>query len=312
MKVTESPAELLEAFFVDLKVRDVSPKSQESYMSCLRNYVAFLEREGVDIVQVDRGILRDFISYLREERKVKAKTVQYYFTALNALYKFLLWERLITHNHIPEIIERYVRKYKKHDPPVERQILSVEQMAALMHSILNPRDRAVVMLLAKTGIRRDELVSLDVDDVDRTNMSIRLKEHRKRTNHTVFFDDEANRTLNAWLVAREEAGHPPESGPLFINQMGNRLQRNGVYTIVTKWARIAGYHDPKSERVQDHFSPHCCRHWFTTHLNRAEMKREYIAWLRGDADKETQDIYNHIDPILVREEYLLKMPQLGL
>ena len=64
--------------------------------------------------------------------------------------------------------------------------------------------------------------------------------------------------------------------------------------------------------MEDHFSPHCTRHWFTTHLRRAGMPREFIQELRGDQRQAAIDIYDHIDKEELRKSYLEHMPQLGL
>jgi integrase/recombinase XerD len=97
-----------------------------------------------------------------------------------------------------------------------------------------------------------------------------------------------------------------------VNNDGGRLNRNGVYLAVTKAAERMGLHNPNSDRTEDHFSPHCCRHWFTTHLRRAGMPREFIQELRGDVRKEAIDIYDHIDKKELRESYLAHIPQLGI
>jgi integrase/recombinase XerD len=94
--------------------------------------------------------------------------------------------------------------------------------------------------------------------------------------------------------------------------MGERLNRHGVYDAVTNTAKRVGIHKPNSDRMEDHFSPHCCRHWFTTHLRRAGMPREFIQELRGDVRKEAIDIYDHIDKKELRESYLAHIPQLGI
>jgi len=73
-----------------------------------------------------------------------------------------------------------------------------------------------------------------------------------------------------------------------------------------------GLHNASSDRMEDHFSPHCCRHWFTTHLRRAGMPREFIQELRGDARREAIDIYDHIDREELRKSYLAHVPQLGV
>jgi site-specific recombinase XerD len=57
--------------------------------------------------------------------------------------------------------------------------------------------------------------------------------------------------------------------------------------------------------------PHVFRHWLTTLLRRAGMRREYILWIRGDAIRDAIDIYFHIYPKGVRENYLACVPPLG-
>jgi integrase/recombinase XerD len=76
------------------------------------------------------------------------------------------------------------------------------------------------------------------------------------------------------------------------------------------WAEKVGLHDPVSPRLEDHFTPHCCRHWFTTHLRRAGMPREFIQELRGDKRRDAIDIYDHIDMDELRRAYLAYIPKL--
>jgi integrase/recombinase XerD len=184
-------------------------------------------------------------------------------------------------------------------------------MAGLINSTLDIRDKAVITLLAKIGIRRNELVTLDVSDVDLIEMKIRLKPTHKRTNRTVFFDDECAFTLRHWLKIREGMNKNGCTA-LFLNHEDERLNRTGVYNTVIEAAERVGLHDPNSDKLEDHFTPHACRHWFCTHLFRAGMRREYIKELRGDSRKEAFDLYNHIDLKELREAYLAAMPQLGV
>jgi integrase/recombinase XerD len=141
--------------------------------------------------------------------------------------------------------------------------------------------------------------------------SIRLKPTAKRTNRTVFFDDETSFTLKRWLRVRDSRNRTCEKA-LFINNRSERIQRSGVSRMIEKVATQVGLHDPNSDRMEDHFSPHCCRHWFTTHMRRSGMPREFIQELRGDVRKEAIDIYDHIDKKELRESYLAHIPQLGV
>ena len=147
--------------------------------------------------------------------------------------------------------------------------------------------------------------------MDFVDKKIRLKPTAKRTNRTVFFDDETAFILQRWLRIREGVNRRKETA-LFLSTWGFRISRNDVYLLVVKAAERVGLHDPDSERMEDHFSPHCARHWNTTFLLRAGMKREYVQWLRGDAIKEAVDIYFHVDPKDVQQAYLAAIPQLGI
>jgi integrase/recombinase XerD len=207
--------------------------------------------------------------------------------------------------------KRYVRQYKDtRASPSTRQLISVDEMKTLLNSILDTRDKAIITVLAKTGIRRGELISIDVEDINWTENSITLKPKAKRSNRTVFFDDETARILKRWIVLRGQ--REPKTKALFIGETGTRLNRNGVYTTVTKHAQRVGLHNPTSDKLEDHYSPHCCRHWFTTHLRRAGMTREFIQELRGDRRRDAIDIYDHIDKEELREAYLAHIPQLGI
>lgn len=82
--------------------------------------------------------------------------------------------------------------------------------------------------------------------------------------------------------------------------------------MVTKQVQRVGLHDPGSSRVENHFTPHCCRHWFTTMLARSGIDKDLLKELRGDARRESMDVYRHIDPEELRKAYLAHIPELGI
>jgi len=79
----------------------------------------------------------------------------------------------------------------------------------------------------KAGIRKGELIRIDVDDINWEEMSITLKPTPKRSNRIVFFDAECAKILKRWLRIREKLNVKTKA--LFVNQYGGRLERNGVY-----------------------------------------------------------------------------------
>ena len=181
----------------------------------------------------------------------------------------------------------------------------------MINSEMDIRDKAIITLLAKTGIKRNELISLDVSDVDYVEQKMRLKPTAKQTNRTVFFDDDAAFMLRRWLRIREGVNRRKENA-LFLSTWSYRTSRNDVYLLVVTAAQRVGLHNSESDKMEDHFSPYCARHWDTAYLLWAGMKREYVQWLRGDAIKEAVDIYFHVDPKDVQQAYLAAIPQLGV
>ncbi len=301
---------LIGDFLRDCELRRLSPGTIEGYKSSLQIASKILRRNGLCISKLDNGALKEILRFLID-RCYAYNTFLQYFAALSGFCDYLVWEKIAQTNQVLLFRKRYVRQFKKQETP-ERKLISVTEMAMLINSALDPRDRAILMLLAKTGIRRGELISLDIDEISWLDQSIRLKPHPKRSNCTVFFDDETARVLKRWMKARSHYEGAQECKALFMNERGGRLKRHGVTHAVTKHARRVGLHDPESRKMEDHFTPHCCRHWFTTHLRRNGMRRELIKELRGDARKEAVDIYDHIDKKELKRAYLAAIPLLGI
>ncbi|AGK62126.1 Site-specific recombinase XerD [Archaeoglobus sulfaticallidus PM70-1] len=298
----------LEAFREDCISRGMTSESIRRYISCLRIFLKWLDERNVDVKGVDKFVLRDFLSYLRS-KGLKQKTLENYFSAISSFYDFLLYEGVVKGNPVNPVRKRYLNPYKKNKSS-EKRVLTVEEASLLVNSIPYIRDKAIVLLLLKTGIRRGELISIDVQDINWEEQSILLKPKAKRSNRVVFFDDETGRILKKWMKVREKLN--PKTDALFVNERGERLRRNGVYGAVTKWASMLGFHNPESDNPMDHFTPHTCRHCFTMWLRKSGMRREFIKELRGDSRREAIDIYDHIDKDELRKAYLAHIPKLGV
>jgi integrase/recombinase XerD len=300
--------DILDRFHEDLELRALSTGTVKSYTDEIRNFAKYLN--GKDLSQADKEDMKRFLNYLRREKKLKNKSIEWKFSALATFYDFLEEEELVSKNPVISVRKRYLHSYKNQDEQNERRCISIEEASQLVNSIIDTRDRAIVLLLLKTGMRRHELVDLDVADVDLKNKTILLKPAPKRSNRMLFFDEETAATLQRWmLVLRNRARN---SDALFIGPSGDRLASQTIKNVVIRHSARVGLHNPKSKRFDERFTPHFCRHWFTTHLIRAGMPRDFVKELRGDVRHEAIDIYNHIDKKELRESYLAHIPQLGI
>ena len=303
----------LEEYRRDCEVQGLSKITISHYQYCLKDYSTFLEERNVRYDSITINDVIDYITYLRNEKGFKASTLEYHFTALNSFYDYRVFVGKTTTNIIPALRKRYLKRYKKQEKTVaRRKILTPNQMADFLSSIMNPRDKAIATLLVKTGIRRNELISINLQDINWQDSSLTLKDTRKRSNSVVFFDPECAKVLRQWVNIRESIFVRQDCDALFVGSHGGRLRRKGVYDAVTGWAKQKGYYNTNSDANVDHFSPHNLRHCFTTYLLENGMMREYVKELRGDARKDAVDLYNHIPAESLREAYLAAMPQFGL
>jgi integrase/recombinase XerD len=298
---------LIQRFQEDCELRGMV--STIDYVYRVKEYCAFLEARGKNPLNANRDDLRAFLAQLKT-RELKFETIKGFFTSLSAFYEFLIMDGQVEFNPILPFRKYYLLRYKNGNDSENRKLISVEDASRLVNSILDTRDRCILVLLFKTGMRVGELTSLDVDDIDLNKGEVTLKLKKKRTNRVLFFDNEAITVLERWIVARKNR-KGAESHALFLSKTGTRITKRTVENAIEKHAERLGMHKPGA-RLEDRFTPHCCRHWFVTHLLRAGMSRDFVKELRGDARGEAIDIYNHIDKKELRESYLAHVPQLGV
>lgn len=298
--------ELLDEYESDLQLQNKTDETIRRYISCLNIYFEFLDTNGYQFLELDKSTLRDFTEYLRNERGVKNRTLEQYFSSMNSFYDFLQYEDYIDSNIINSFRKRYLSDNSK--TQIERQIPEPEELSEFINFIPKIRDKCINVVFAKTGIRRNELIDIDVDDIDFEEYLIELKQKKKRSNRIVFFDGETAHLIKRYLRLRQNT----DSDALFINEKGNRLKRHGVYRAVVKWAEDFGLHDSESDKYKEKFTPHCYRHWYCSILRRNDMKREFIQELRGDSKSDAIDLYNHIDKKELKRAYLSAMPKLWI
>lgn len=290
--------DLIKGFTSDCHARGLTKHTVETYKSCCNH---FLQRYH-DPAAVGLDELREYLASLRI-RDLQGSTLKGYFAAISSLYDYLVFEGLHDSNPIPGFNKRYLCRLKHGD---ERQLISITDMQLLISAAGSILDMALIMALAKTGMRRKELLSLQVGDLDFKNSIIRIPKTAKRTNCIVFMDDELKDILQEYLSWRHKFASSPW---VWITKHGGRIHKDYPNRVFADLGASLGLHQ-KEGPISGRLTCHCMRHFFTTSLFRAGMKPTYIKWLRGDSIKESWEIYNHIDPEDVRKEYLERIPKL--
>ncbi len=280
--------------------RNVSPYPVRNYTTDLLGFFQFLKAKGIgSLKDVDKPVLRDYLSHLIEQGLVKASIARK-LSAIRSFYRYLLREGMVPTSPVATTSS----------PKLDRRLpsfLSIEQVVKLLEApdLATPqglRDRALLELLYASGLRVSELVSLNLEQVNLNTNEIRVwgKGAKERL---VLIGKPAAEALSTYL----SQGRPKLFGAkirmtnaLFINRYGERLIERGVQKILEKYANIAG--------IDKRVHPHLLRHTFATHLLDGGADLRVVQELLGHADLSSTQIYTHVTKSQARKVYLSAHP----
>jgi len=294
--------------------QDSGKKTVEEYTCHVRRAVDIFSG---NMVRLDEAAIDDLMPWFNEikvskkGRRLRKRSLSGHLTALSELMETLIFKGIRVDNPIPSFRKRYLKRYKSDDgPTVPRKCPPDAIIADMIYSIADVRSRAIHMVLAKTGYRRGELCSLDLDGFDQVENSLTLPPKTKRSNLKNPIDRECSDALRAYLLIRSRYGPAPYEKALFLNLRGRRINGNSVYNLVTRASSAKGLHDFTKDVLErdDKFAPHNYRVWFTTALRRRGCPDRIIRFLRGDAEQSTADIYDRVTWEEAVEAYATYMP----
>lgn len=315
---TARNAEFLELYEVDLRIEQDKPKSTVTcYMSDLRNASRIFAKMGISFPEIRRDHLKLYMRTVQAETErphgLQKGRLKNLFTSLNSMMEYLIYEEMTEVNVVPAFRKRYLKTYKTNSTvSTDRQVPPDETLAKMIYDIHDPMNRALHLLLAKTGIRRGEAMSLDIESVDLVEKYILLKRTNKRSNRRIPFDAECADALELYLRSETSYRRLESERALFVNRNGRRCDKNTLSRMVNKPAEAHGLHDPEADRLDQHlkFGPHNYRYWFTTALRKRNCPERIIRILRGDAEGTIVDRYDRIGWDEVVEAYNASMPSI--
>jgi site-specific recombinase XerC len=189
-------------------------------------------------------------------------------------------------------------------PQGERLPRDVEDadLECLLAVIESARDRAMVLLMLRCGLRVGEVHRLSLSDLylQPTAGSLpRLWLTGKRgAQRVVYLSHQALAALENWLAVRPEV----ESQAVFVSRLRRRISVRTIQDRLTRYCRRAGVV----------LSCHRLRHTFGRHLVEARMPITSIQRLLGHKSVRTTQIYLHISDPQVQADYDAAMEQFGL
>ncbi|MDN3478429.1 tyrosine recombinase XerC [Curtobacterium sp. APC 4022] len=299
--------------------RGLSDQTVRAYRADLDDLVAFAaERQVVTAAGLTLEVLRDWL-WAATERGLARSTIARRSASVRA---FTRWASETGVLAVDPGVRLRAPKGAAHLPRVvaQDQVRSMLDGLAVRAAGDDPaalRDRAVVELLYAAGIRVSELVGLDLGDVDRTRLTVRVlgKGGKERV---VPFGVPAHDALEAWLnrgrpalAAAAAAGRPgaaaavtaarPAGAALFLGDRGARLGTRSAYRIVARLLEALPGEGPSG--------PHTFRHTAATHLLDGGADLRAVQELLGHASLGTTQIYTHVSSARLREVYRTAHPR---
>ncbi len=268
------------AFLRHLEVeRGSSPHTLRSYRVDLDDFHAFLAATApeITVTDVDARLVRAYLARLHA-RGLAPASIGRRLAAVRSWLKFLVRRGVLAASPARDVRSPRLPRTLPNFLPVDDAKLLVDGRA--VGGAERARDLAILELLYASGLRVSELASLDVDDLDRADRTLRVtgKGGKERI---VPYGAAAARAVEAYLAKQGR-----DDGPLFVNVRGGRLSVRSVGTIVRRSARAAGI----ARRV----TPHTLRHSFATHLLDAGADLRAIQELLGHSRLSTTQRYTHV------------------
>ena len=292
-------------------IKGQSPKTISEYYLDLRMFLRFIKLmrsdmpvqtrlDEIDIKDVDLDFIRqistsdifDFLEYLANERisnpdspapdrgiapAARARKL----SALKSFYKYLtVRTKQLTDNPVSDLEYPKLRKSLP-------KYLTLEQSAALLKAVSGKnekRDYAILMLFLNCGIRRSELVGLNLTDVYDDRIRVVGKGNKERI---VYFGDACRKAIDAYLPERHKMVLT-DNKALFGSRNGNRMSVEAVHRLVKKALLQAGL-----DATQ--FSAHKLRHTAATMMLSGGVDVKTVQEVLGHENLNTTQIYTHIE-----------------
>src|SRR3954447_11332568 len=290
--------EALAMLDADLRRRRAAEKTRRAYAIDLGQFAAWCGAQGLEPAEVTPRTLRRYAATLSDRRAVAA-TVARKLAALRAFYRALREHGAVAQN-TADLIPSPKR------PRTLPRVLKPEEMAAVLDRILAStplelRERALFQAAYASGLRAEELVTLDVAAVDFDAEELRVEGKGGKT-RIVPAGEPALRAVARYLERARPALASGDGDPaLFLSKSGRRLSTSDVRRRLRVWARHA--------EVQGGVSPHTLRHSFATHLLEGGADLRAIQELLGHASISTTQIYTRVESARLKSAYAKSHPR---
>lgn len=276
--------ESLDCFSSQLRISK-SESTVQGYKYDISKFFEFLLEKNIRRMKtIKPSHIEAYLGYCKSRGKSDA-TIARYYMSIRSYCKFLRKNKLIDAD-LTEDIETPKNSIKAPRIPKEQEILAMLDMPDTTTED-GIRDRAVLELLYSSGLRATELCNLRMMDLENGCVTIACGKRDKT--RTVPITKSSQAWLEAWIEHRG-----PRKGWLFLTSLRRQMTRQGLFKIVSRYAR---------EAQIDGVTPHTLRHACATHLLDKGADLRLIQEVLGHSSIASTQRYTHLSGEKMKERF---------
>ncbi|MFC1832326.1 tyrosine-type recombinase/integrase [Thermodesulfobacteriota bacterium] len=251
-------------------------------------FLRFLDTRGSSLLTLTRREIGAFVEY-EQDKGLKVVSIISHLRAIYALVAYLVRQEVLT----PEIMNPKVRMQ---EPDALPKAIPDEDIKSLFAAVTSVRDRALLILLYRTGMRIGELLQVKVDDIILSEQTILLYVGSKNyEGREVYYSSDAEQALKDWLRTRD-----PTKRYLFYGRSDKPLSYGSAWAVMRKALERVGLSDKG-------YSLHNLRHTFATEMINHGMRVEVLQQILGHQDIEMTMRYARLSNQRIEEDYYRAM-----
>jgi integrase/recombinase XerC len=271
-----------------------------AYIRDAETFQEFLNKHhnSEEITEVGYSEIRQWIVEL-VNRDISNRTINRKVSALNSYFKFLLKIEHIKVNPLKQHKALKVGK-KVQLPFSEQELKDVLENSIEVNDFESARNQLIIELFYATGMRRIELVNIELLDLDLSNKQLKVLGKRNKERYIPLIESSIS-SLKKYLEYRGELPVIEHGEMLFLTKKGLKIYEKLVYRIINK------YFSEASSKVK--CSPHVLRHSFATHLLNQGADLNAIKELLGHTSLAATQVYTNNSIAELKKVYAKSHPR---
>lgn len=256
-----------------LKAKRFSSSTIKTYCDALRIFLRYFADKPIE--EIDNQDVIDFnVNYILANEYSSTYQNQ----VINSIKKFFL--KVENRSIDLEAIERPKKAFRL------PEVLSLEEIERILNALSNVKHRTMLALIYSVGLRRNELLSLRIKDIDSTRMVIHISNSKGKKDRIVPLSPTTLELLRHYYKA-----HRPKDY-LFEGQFGGKYSAKSLHQVFQSAKRLAN--------IKKNITLHTLRHSYATHLMESGVNLRYIQEILGHKSPKTTQIYTHVSTNAVR------------